>query len=94
MGLWWFHLRVKEAAMRQHVLLMFCSICLTCAEGGPELRDELAALRERYGRRLIVAGVDCLDACDLSPAVSVDGTLIAPASAAALRVAVERRLAP
>ncbi len=79
--------------MSQHVLLMVCSICLTCAESGPEMRVELAALRERYGPRLIVAEVDCLDACDSSPAVSVDGTLIAPASAATLRTAVERCLA-
>lgn len=53
---------------------------------------ELSRLRESY-EVVSVADVDCLDACDRSPVVSVNRVILAPAAAAVVRAEVERQLA-
>lgn len=67
------------------------SVCGSCIGERVELMAELGRLREANDR-VSVADVDCLDACDRSPVVSVEGVIIAPATAEAVRAEVDRQL--
>ncbi len=68
------------------------SVCGSCALSESDLRAELRRLRQQYGDRLTIIEVDCLDACDHAPAISVDGVVLAPVTPAMLRRHIEGKI--
>lgn len=74
------------------ILVSVCSGCAACVDCDESLKAEIRLIREEYKGRVIIADVDCLDACDDPPAVAVNGKVIAPASAEKLRTAIDAEL--